>query len=70
MAEGKHLGAELGIGAGADQHEIDDEEDELVGEAEKHACGTLPTAATIRGHGPLAQLRGLLRAGLGGALPN
>ena len=49
MAEGKHLGAELGVGTGADQHEVDDEEDELVGEAEKHARGTRPAAATIRG---------------------
>ena len=49
MAEGKHLGAELGVGAGADQGEVDDEEDELVGEAEKHAPGTRPAAATIRG---------------------
>jgi len=30
MAEGKHLGAELRMGAGADQ---------LIGEAEKHADG-------------------------------
>jgi hypothetical protein len=49
MAEGKHLGAELGVGAGADQDEIDHEEDELVGEAEKHAGGTRPYASTIRG---------------------
>ena len=42
MAEGKDLGAELGVGAGADQHKVDDEEDELVGEAEKHDGGTRP----------------------------
>ncbi len=49
MAEGKHLCAELGVGAGADQDEVDHEEDELVGEAEKHARGTRPAATTIRG---------------------
>ena len=37
MAESKHLGAELGVGAGADQDELDHEEDELVGEA-REAC--------------------------------
>ena len=42
MAESKHLGAELGVGAGVDQDEVDHEDDELVGEAEKHACGTRP----------------------------
>jgi hypothetical protein len=51
MAEGKHLGAELGVGAGADQHKVNDEEDELVGEAEKHDGGTRPAAATTRGAG-------------------
>ena len=67
MAEGKHLGAELGVGAGADQDQVDHEEDELVGEAEKHARGTRPAATTIRGRRPLAQLRGLPRAAFGGA---
>lgn len=43
------LGAELGVEAGADQDEVDHEEDELVSEAEKHAPGTRPAAATIRG---------------------
>ncbi len=70
MAEGKHLGAELGVGAGADQYEVDDEENELVGEAEKRARGTRPAAATIRGRGPLAQLRGLPQAALVGAQSN
>ena len=67
MAEGKHLGAELGVGAGADQDEVDDEEDQLVGEAEKHARGKRPAATTIRGRRPLAQLRGLPRAAFRGA---
>jgi len=40
MAESKQLCAELGVRAGADQDEVDHEEDELVGEAEKHARGT------------------------------
>jgi len=30
MPEGEHLGAELGVGAGADQHEIDREETEAA----------------------------------------
>ena len=42
MAEGKHLGAELGVGASADEHEVSDEADELVREAEKHADGSCP----------------------------
>ena len=37
MAESKHLCAELGEGAGADQDEVDHEEDQLVDKAEKHA---------------------------------
>src|SRR5262249_27074464 len=41
MAEGKHLGAELGAGAGADQPEVEDEEDEPVGEADKHDVSQL-----------------------------
>ena len=52
MAEGKHLGAESGVGAGADQHEVDDEEDQLVGEAEKHGGGTRPAAPTISDRPP------------------
>jgi len=52
MAKGKHLGAELGVGAGADQDEVDHEENALVGEAEKHAGGTHPTASPIRGQRP------------------
>ena len=51
MAESKHLCSELGVGAGADQHEVDDEEDELVGEAEKHACGTRPASVCQRSAG-------------------
>ena len=49
MAEGKHLGAGMGVGAGADQDEVDDEEDELVGDAEKHARGTRPAARRSAG---------------------
>jgi hypothetical protein len=54
MAESKHLGAELGVGAGADQDEVDHEEDKLVGKAEKHARGTRPAAMTICGRRPVA----------------
>ncbi len=49
MAEGEHLGAELRIGAGADEDEASNEADELVGEAEKHAGGSCPIPPTIRG---------------------
>jgi len=49
MAEGKHLGAELRIGARADQYEVSNEADELVAEAEKHAGGSCPIAPTIHG---------------------
>src|SRR5262252_6644980 len=48
MPEGKHLGAELGVGAGADEHEIGDEAYELVGEAKKHGDGSCPITPTIR----------------------
>lgn len=34
MAKGEHLGAELRIGAGADEDEVSNEADELVGETE------------------------------------
>ncbi len=47
MPEGKHLGAELGVGAGADEHEIGDEAHELVDEAEKHGDGSCPITPTI-----------------------
>src|SRR5215467_13230936 len=49
MAEDKHLGAELRIGARADQYEVSNEADELVAEAEKHAGGSCPIAPTIHG---------------------
>src|SRR5262249_28775819 len=49
MAEGEHLGAELRIGAGADEHEVSNEADELVGEAEKHADGSCPIARQSAG---------------------
>jgi len=42
MAEGEHLGAELGVGARADEHEVCDEADELVREAEQHGDGSCP----------------------------
>ena len=35
MAEGKHLGAELRIGARSNEHEVSNEADELTGEAQK-----------------------------------
>ena len=69
MAEGKHPGAELGVGASADQDVIDHEEGQLVCEAEKDAPGTRPAAATIRGR-LACPARYLPLAGLGVALPN
>ena len=42
MAQGQHLGAKLGVGAGADQDEIGEEADKLVGEGEKHGSGIMP----------------------------
>jgi hypothetical protein len=39
---------ELSVRAGADEHQVEDEADELVGETEKHARGTRPVSATIR----------------------
>ncbi len=59
--EGEHLGAELRIGAGADQHEVSNEADELVGEAEKPAGGSCPIAPTIRGRDSLPQPQEALR---------
>ncbi len=59
MAEGEHLGAEPRIGAGADQHEVGNEADELIGEAEKHAGGSYPIAPTIRGRDSRRSPRGV-----------
>ncbi len=59
MAEGEHLGAELRIGAGADQHEVSNEADELVGEAETHVGGSCPLAPTIRGRDSQLSPRGV-----------
>lgn len=61
-AEDQNLGTELGVGAGPDQDEVDDEEEQLVDDAEKHAVGACPTASTIRGHRPADPHRGLPRA--------
>ena len=36
MPQSEHFGAELGVGVGADDDEVSDEADELVGQAEKH----------------------------------
>jgi hypothetical protein len=47
VAEGKHLGAELGVGASTDEHEVSDEADELVREAEKHADGSCPIGSAV-----------------------
>jgi hypothetical protein len=49
MAEGEHLGAELRIGADADDHEVSNEADELVGEAEKHAQSPRRSAGETAG---------------------
>jgi hypothetical protein len=71
MAEGEHLSAELPIGAGADQHEVSNEADELVGEAEKHAGGSCPIASTIRGRASLPQpKRRYVRPASGGRQSN
>ena len=44
MAEREHLGAELRVGAGADENQIGEEADELVREAEKHGDRSCPMA--------------------------
>jgi plasmid stability protein len=61
MAEGEHLSAELRIRAGADEHEIGNKADELIGEAEKHASGSCPIAAAIRGRDSRLSPRGVTR---------
>jgi len=55
MAEDEHLGAELRNGAGADEHEVSNEADELVREAEKHAGGSCRIVPTILGRDSLPQ---------------
>jgi hypothetical protein len=70
MAEGKHLGAEWGVAAGADQNEVDDQQEELVDEAEKHARGTRFASATIRATRLAGQAGGLPHAGLGSVQSN
>jgi hypothetical protein len=65
VAERKLLGAELGVGAGASQHEVDDEDDELVGEAKKkHGGGICLAPRRSADASRRSQLRGLLQAGL------
>ena len=55
MPEGKHLDSELGVGAGADEHQVGDEAHELVGETEMHGDESCPIAPTVRaGDGPRA----------------
>ena len=49
MAERQHLGAEQGVGAGADDNQIGEVADELVREAEKHGHRSCPITPTIRG---------------------
>ena len=55
MAQRKHLGAELGVGAGADEDQVGEEASELVGEAEKHGRESCPIYPTIRGQDRLAR---------------
>jgi hypothetical protein len=49
VKERKHLGAELGVGAGADENQIGEEADALVREAEKHGDRSCPITRTIHG---------------------
>src|SRR5215467_14979321 len=49
VAQCKHLGAELGVGTGADEHEIGDKADELVREAKKHGDRSWHRRSTV-GH--------------------
>ena len=70
MAEGKHLGAELRIGAGADEDEVGNEADERIGEAEKHAGGSCPIAPTIRGRDSRLSQKALRMASAWGRHPN
>jgi hypothetical protein len=56
------LGAELCIGAGADEHEVSNKKDELVGDAEKHAGGSCPIAPTICGRDGRLSPRGVAPA--------
>ena len=55
MAQRKHLGAELGVGAGADEDLVGEEASELVREAEKHGRESCPIYPTIRGQDRLAR---------------
>ena len=58
MAGGEHLGAELGVGASADQHEIGDESDELVGECREAWRRIMPNGTgDPPARGPTAELR-------------
>ncbi len=43
MAQSQHLGSELGVRAGADQHEVGEEADELI-ESENHGRGSCQIA--------------------------
>ena len=63
MAEREHLGAELGVGAGADENQIAEETDELVREAEKHGDRSSPITPTIRGRDSQLSPRALRTAG-------
>ena len=55
MAQRKHLGAELGIEAGADEDQVGEEASELVREAEKHGRESCPIYPTISGQDRLAR---------------
>jgi hypothetical protein len=55
MAQRKHIGAELGVGASADEDQVGEEASELVREAEKHGRESCPIYPTIRGQDHLAR---------------
>jgi hypothetical protein len=52
MAQRKHLRAELGVGAGADEDQVGEEASVLVREAEKRILPDLPDHQRPRPSGP------------------
>ena len=70
MAQRKHLGAELGVGAGADEDQVGEEASELVREPEKHGRESCPIYPTIPGQDRLPGLAGLPAVGSRGANSN
>ena len=71
MAQRKHLGAALGVRAGADEDQVGEEASELVREAEKHGTESCPIYPTTSGQDRLARpCRGLPTVGSRGANSN